>query len=212
MKKNIFAIILLALSNFYHSQIIYPQGGAIGSLAYTAAAEFMPEHGFLPGKKFPTYETVEKFNFNDKKIKIVLYDDRKDINLSKINCSEVELSNSSEFKGEQGIVKVWEYINKLANDSKLIIDKDASDEYQIRLMALDTRLIGFGSIDVHGLTQIKVVHNGTEKIYCTDLQDGDKNSPLSKSSFVSRKTATRFMMSASIRETIEKFFKDLSTN
>lgn len=79
-------------------------------------------------------------------------------------------------------------------------------------MALDTRLIGFGNIDVHGLCQIKVKHNGTEKIYCTDIQDGDKNAPLSKSSFVSRKTATRLMMSATIRETIENIIRDMNNN
>lgn len=210
MKKILLLFVILTAYNHSFSQIIYPQGGAIGSLLYTAGAEFMPEHGFLPGKKFPTYETVEKYDFNGKKIKVVLFDDRNTLNLRKIDCSEVELTNSSEFKDEQGIVKVWEYINKLANDSKLVIDKDATDEYEIRLMALDSRLIGFGSIDVHGLTQIKVSHNGAEKIYCTDIQDGDKNAPLDKSSFVSRKTATRFMMSASIRETLGKFLKDLN--
>lgn len=209
MKKILLLLVFVVTYNNSFSQIIYPQGGAIGSLLYTAGAEFMPEHGFLPGKKFPTYETIEKFDFNGKKIKVVLYDDRKTLNLKKIDCSKVELTNTSEFENEQGIAKVWEYINKLANDSKLVIDKDATDEYEIRLMALDTRLIGFGSIDVHGMSQIKVTHNGVEKIYCTDIQDGDKYSPLSKSSFVSRKTATRFMMSASIRETIEKFLTDL---
>jgi len=209
MKRIFSLLVFVVICNYSYSQIIYPQGGAIGSLLYTAGAEFMPEHGFLPGKKFPTYETVEKFDFNGKKIKVVLFDDRNTLNLKNIDCSKVELTNTSEFKSEQGIAKVWEYINKLANDSKLIIDKDATDEYEIRLMVLDTRLIGFGSIDVHGMSQIKVTHNGVEKIYCTDIQDGDKNAPLSKSSFVSRKTATRFMMSASIRETIEKFLTDL---
>ncbi|MFY7813724.1 MAG: hypothetical protein ACOVRK_00915 [Chryseobacterium taeanense] len=211
MKKIITSLGILGSSHLLYAQIIYPQGGAIGGFVYTAAAEFMPEHGFLPGKKFPLYETVEKFDFNGKRVKIVFYDDRKTLNLDKIDCSKIGLTNSSEFKDDQGIVKVWEYLNKLANDSKLVIDKDATDEYEIRLMALDTRLIGFGSIDVHGMTQIKVTHNGVEKIYCTDLEDGDKNAPLDKSSFVSRKTATRLMMSASIRETIEKFLKDIST-
>lgn len=209
MKKILLLILILTNCNFAFSQIIYPQGGAIGSFLYTAAAEFMPEHGFLPGKAFPTYNTVEKYDFNNKKIKIILFDDRNSLNLKKTECSQVTLTNKSEFNNEQGIVKVWEYLNKLANDSKLIIDKDASDEYEIRLMALDTRLIGFGSIDVHGICQISVKHNGIEKIYCTDIQDGDKNAPLSKSSFVSRKTATRFMMSSAIRETIEKLLKDI---
>ncbi len=59
-------------------------------------------------------------------------------------------------------------------------------------------------------SQMNFKYKGTTKTYCTDIEDGDKNAPLSKTSFVSRKTATRFMASASIRETIEKFLKDLN--
>lgn len=211
MKKSFLLLAVVLICNPAFSQILFPQGGALGGLIYSVGFQLMPEHGFLPGKKFPTYETVEKFDFKGRKIKVVLFDERNTLNLKKLDCSEVEITNSSEFAGEQGIAKVWEYINKVANDSKLVIDKNAPDEYEIRLMALDSRLIGFGSIAAHRLTQIKVTHNGIEKIYCTDLEDGDKNAPLSKSSFVSRKTATRLMMSASIRDTVEKFLSDLKT-
>jgi hypothetical protein len=205
MKKILLFFVLLINYQYTYSQVVFG-----GGLIPTVAAMSMPEHGFLPGKKFPFYETIEKYNFDNQKIKIVLYDNRKSLNLTKIDCSDTALTNSSEFKNEQAIYKIWEYIDKFAKDSKIIIDKDATDEYEITLMALDIRLIGFGSIDVHGLCQIKVKHNGVEKTYCTDIQDGDKNSPLNKSSFVSRKTATRFMMSAAIRETIEKFIKDIN--
>ncbi|CAM3605092.1 hypothetical protein ELOC111193_13205 [Elizabethkingia occulta] len=212
MKKILLFFILFTTYCESFSQIVYYQGGALGGVLYAASGSLMPEHGFLPGKKFPIYETIEKYNFNNKKIKVLLSDSRTPSDLKKVDCSNISLTNSSEFKNEQGIVKVSEYINKLFTDSGIIIDKDAPEEYEISLMALDTRLIGFGNIDVHGLCQIKVKHNGTEKIYCTDIQDGDKNAPLSKSSFVSRKTATRLMMSAAIRETIENIIRDMNNN
>lgn len=212
MKTKFNLLILILATNFTsysQYQIIYPQGGAIGAMSYVIAKEIMPEHGFLPGKKFPTYPTVEPFDFNNLKLKVTFYNDRDEKKLSKINCSEIGITNETELKGEQGTVKVWDYLNTLFLQSKIVIDTTSSDELEVRLTALDCRLIGFGQIAVHGLCQIEFKYKGITKTYCTDIEDGDKNAPLTKSSFVSRKTATRYMASASIRETIEKFLTDL---
>lgn len=51
---------------------------------YAASGSLMPEHGFLPGKKFPIYETIEKYNFNNKKIKVLLSDSRTPSDLKKL--------------------------------------------------------------------------------------------------------------------------------
>ncbi len=206
-------IIVLTFATFIKSysqnQIIYPQGGVIGSLSYVLAKEIMPEHGFLPRKKFPTYPAVNAFDFKGLELKVVLYNDRDERNLTKINCSEVEINNKSEFKAEQGTVKVWDYLNYLFLKSKIVIDTSSTDELEIRLAALDCRLIGFGQATIHGLCQMEFKYKGITKTYCTDIEDGEANAPLSKTSFVTRKTATRYMASASIRETIEKFLIDL---
>ena len=209
-KFNLLTLILtISFTSYSQNQIIYPQGGAIGAMSYVMAKEIMPEHRFLPGKKFPTYSTVEPFDFNNLKLKVILYNDRDEKKLSKINCSEIGITNETELKGEQGTVKVWDYLNTLFLQSKIVIDTTSSDELEVRLTALDCRLIGFGQIAVHGLCQIEFKYKGITKTYCTDIEDGDKNAPLTKSSFVSRKTATRYMASASIRETIENFLTDL---
>jgi hypothetical protein len=209
-KFNLLILILTtSFTSYSQNQIIYPQGGAIGAMSYVMAKEIMPEHGFLPGKKFPTYPTVEPFDFNNLKLKVTLYNDRDEKKLSKINCSEIGITNETELKEDQGTVKVWDYLNTLFLQSKIVIDTTSSDELEVRLTALDCRLIGFGQIAVHGLCQIEFKYKGITKTYCTDIEDGDKNAPLTKSSFVSRKTATRYMASASIRETIEKFLTDL---
>ena len=212
MKSELSLLVLIfaiSFTTYSQNQIIYPQGGVIGGLVYVATKDIMPEHGFLPGKMFPTYPTVKSFDFKNLKLKVALYNDRDIKNLPKINCSEVEINNKSEFKAEQGTVKVWDYLNTLFLQSKIIIDATSSDDLEVRLTALDCRLIGHGQVAVHGLCQMEFKYKGITKIYCTDIQDGDTNAPLSKKSFVSRKTATRYMASASIRETIEKFLTDL---
>lgn len=212
MKTNLTLLFLILTSQFVsysQNQIIYPQGGVIGGLSYVLAKEIMPEHGFLPGKKFPTYPTVKPFDFNNLKLKVILYNDRDENKLAKINCSEIEITNQTELKKEQGTVKVWDYINQLFHQSKIVIDTTSTDELEIRLSALDCRLLGHGQIAVHGLCQMEFKYKGITKIYCTDIEDGDLNAPLNKKSFVSRKTATRYMASAAIRETIEKFLTDL---
>jgi hypothetical protein len=82
---------------------------------------------------------------------------------------------------------------------------------QIKLEGIDSRLIGFGYIRVHGLCQMKIKYKGITKTYCIDITDADQNSPISSYAFVSRLTATRILASASIREVIEQFFVDLKT-
>jgi hypothetical protein len=191
------------------NQIILLNGGFLGDIIYSLGEATMPQYGFLPGSKFPTYETVRPFDFKGIKMKVLLSDDRTIDNLTKLECSEIELKNKSEFIGDQGTVKVWQYLNQLLPKANIIIDSTSTNVLEVHLKALDSRLIGFGQIQVHGLCKMEFKYNQITKVYCTDIEDGDVNAPLSKSSFVTRKTASRYMTSASIRETIEKFFNEL---
>jgi len=167
------------------------------------------EHGFLPGKKFPFYPTVDKYNFNNLSIRVELNDDRFFLNLNHIKCSEVDISNTSEYKDPKTIYKVKDYIDSIFSQSKIKIDSSSINRLQINLEALDARLIGFGSIRVHGLCQIIFKYKDFEQIYCIDIMDGDEHAPVGKNDFVTRRTATRLMLSAAVRESIEKFLIDL---
>ena len=57
----------------------------------------------------------------------------------------------------------------------------------------------------------RILQENMIKHDCIDITDADKNSPISPNAFVTRKTATRIMASASIREIIEQFFIDFKT-
>jgi hypothetical protein len=193
----LFCIIILKSS--YSQTIVFPL--PIGQL--------VPEHGFLPGKKFQIFKTLDKYDFKGKKLKVEIYDDRTRLNIQKINCSEVILNNSSELASPQTIFKLKQYTDSIFHQSGIIIDSTSKDKVEIRLEAIDARLIGYGYIKCHGLCQIRFIYHNFNKVYCDDIVDGDKHSPIGSKSFVTRMTATRYMASASIRECIEGFLIDL---
>lgn len=201
MKKQIiFLLLAFLVPTFAISQILIPIPTPTG---------LMPEHGFLPGKKFKFYPTIDKYDFNGLKLRMELFDSRDFHNNTKIKCSDLELTNTSEFADPASIYKVCEYFEKLFSQSGAMIDSTSSDTLQIWLEGIDARLIGFGYIRAHGLCQIRVKYHNLNKTYCTDITDADPHSPISPNALVTRLTATRIIASASIREVIEQFFVDL---
>jgi len=168
-----------------------------------------PEHGFLPGKKFKFYRTINTYNFNNLALRIELFDDRKTLNLSHVDCSNVPFTNTSECEKSDFIYLFRQYIDTLFTQANIHVNPSSQDVVEIRLQGLDARLNGIVYVRVHGLCQLQIKYQGKSNIYCTDITDADEHSPVGPNALVTRKTATRIMLSASIRETIEQFFEDL---
>jgi len=209
MKRISFiTFLILLLTNSINSQVVYH---TYPSNPIIISRTILPEHGFLPGKKFTFYNTIDKYNFKGLRIRVELFDDRKILNLKRLSCSGMQFTNTSEFVNPDCIYKVGQYFETLLKKSGALIDSTSTDTLQVRLEGLDSRLIGFGFIRVHGLCQMKITYRNVITSYCSDMTDADKNSPIRPTAFVSRLTATRIMTSASIREVIEKFFKDLKS-
>jgi hypothetical protein len=204
MKKNLILLISLLGSVLAKSQVIY-----YGTLEWVIVSETMPEHGFLPGKKFVFYPTLEHYNFNGKKMRVELYDERDSLRLIKLPCSTIEIDRKSEFEGNGGASKVLEYFQHLFTSSNIILDSSANDSLQVHLEALDSRLIGYGYVTAHGLCKMSIHNNNLIRSYCIDITDKDPHSPMGPNAFVTRKTATRLIASAAIRESIESILKDL---
>ena len=206
MKKLLTLIAFSIFSVTIYGQII------VFPIPVGVISKAMPEHGFLPGTKFKLYPTIDKYDFSELKVRIELFDDRPLVKLNKTECSEMQFTNTSEFESPGTIYKVKEYLDTLLRQAGAVIDSTSTDTIQVRLEGIDTRLIGFGNVRVHGLCQMKIKYHGKTNTYCTDITDADKHSPISKNAFVTRLTATRILTSASIREVIEQFFMDLKTN
>ena len=204
MKK--FFIILTFLTG-----LVFSVNGQIIIISTDIARSIMPEHGFLPGKKFKFYSTINHYDFAQTKFRLEVYDDRNKLKLNKIDCSDIQFTNTSEFAESNCIELLAKYVDTLFSQSNAIVDSAATDTVQIHFEGIDSRLIGFGKIRAHGLCQIKVNYHDNTKNYCIDITDADKNSPVGKNAFVTRKTDTRIIGSAAMREVIELFLKDLLT-
>jgi hypothetical protein len=209
MKPLITLVFLLWFVAKSQSQVyvIVPMGAVV-----PLGAAIMPEHGFLPGKKFTYYSAIDKYDFGGRSLRVELTDNRDSLRLSKLECSNVDITNTSEFRDKQGAYAVYEYFRKLFDEAGLKIDSTAGDTLRAELEALDSRLIGFGSITAHGLCRMTIKYRHISKSYCIDITDKDKHSPIGKNAFVTRKTATRIITSAAIREVIELFLIDLKAS
>jgi hypothetical protein len=207
MRKVILIFILSLTFNFCYSQV-----KIMTPIESIRNKKIDYEYGYLPGKRFPYYKTIEDFDFNGLKVRVQLYDYRKIKGLQQTDCSSTQIENVSEFAKENSILRVAQYIDNLFKQSNIQIDTSSLNTIDVYLEALDARLIGFGYIKIHGLCQIRIKYLNNEKTYCSDIMDGDKNSPLGKYAFVTRKGGLRKMGSASIREVLERFLLDLINN
>jgi hypothetical protein len=169
----------------------------------------MPEHGFLPGKKFKFYPAIGKYDLHGKRLRVELHDERDSLKLKQVECSPVEMTNTSEFEGPYGAHVVENYIDTLFAPAGIVLDTTATDVLKVNLEALDARLVGFGSITAHGLCMVSTEWKGNIHHYCVDITDKDPHSPISSHAFVTRKTGTRVIASAAIREILEKVMTDL---
>jgi len=202
--KQLFAFLLFfvfARAQSQYTVVVIPTEGVDKPL--------FPEHGFLPGKQFRYYPTIGKYDFTGQHFRLEFFDRRDSLHIIALPCSDVELNNQSEFAGAGGAGKVSEYFQRLFPQAGITLDSAAADTLRVFLQAMDSRLIGFGSITAHGLCSMKIEWKDFSKTYCIDITDKDPHSPVGKNAFVTRKTATRIIQSASIREVIELFFIDL---
>jgi len=193
-KFELTAILCFTVASIY-GQVVLPPG--------------IPEHGFLPGKKFKFYRTINTYDFNNLTLRIELFDNRKKLNLSHVDCSEVPFTNTSECENPDFIYLFRQYIDTLFTQANINVSPSSHDVIEITLQGLDARLNGVVYARVHGLCQLHIKYQGKSNIYCIDITDADKHSPIGPNALLTRKTATRIMLSASIRETIEQFFEDL---
>jgi hypothetical protein len=209
MKKLLLLIILS-----YIAITAQAQRGFILLISPKTAASIIgppPEHGYawLKGKKLKIYPTLGQYDFKGRQLRVVVSDDRYTLQLPHLNCSETEITNTSEYAGESGADVVCNYLQTLFPQANLIIDSNAIDTLKMSIKALDARLFMHFSGTVHGLCQIHVQLGNFNKTYCRDITDKDDHSPVSSNALVTRNGATRIMLSAAVREVIEQFFIDL---
>lgn len=207
MKKNILLIIIIV-----QSSAIFSQGIVIGAVnaMQNRNKPYLTKTKVLD--RYPLYQTINNFDFKGKIVSIEFKDLRDSLNLNKVECSKFDIKNETEFSYETGSHIVKAYLDSLFVKSKFIINQNEnSEKVVVKLNVLDCKKTGFMTPQVHGICQMFFGYRDFKQTYCIDLQDGQTNSPIGRTTVITIKEAKEILICASIREVIELFLKDFKT-
>lgn len=167
-------------------------------------------YGFLPGTEYQMLKPEKEIDLKGKSFSIEFRDSRKDIN--KIACSDYSLDRETELEGELGTQYFKESVTAMLEGSNGKLDVSSPNKVVVELEGLSFKLIGAGYIVAHGFAQFKVTSPFLNKTYCSDMTDHDEDAPLKWYSVITRKTASRLMVSGSVRRASEAFVRDLAAS
>lgn len=165
-------------------------------------------YGYLPGMPYTILEPRSPIYLHGKTFNLEFHDSRGTI--IKIDCSKHTLDRNTELEGKLGMQYLRACVVAMIENSNGKIDEASPNKVVIELEGLSFKLVGAIYIVAHGFVQFKASSAFLNKTYCSDLTDHDKDSPVKWHSFVSRKTATALIVSASMRRAVEEFVTDLA--
>lgn len=166
------------------------------------------KYGFLPAKTYPYYPLPDSVNLKQDKLYLSITDGRDKFTTS--NCSDIVAERDFELEGEYGIRFLTAYLSFLVNGNSLTQVSDPIDTVHIEVEVLSPKITGFLFITVHGMVQYTVKCQYFTKTYCSDLKDGDPESPLGTFSVDTRLGSSRKMISASVLKVTSEFITDYS--
>lgn len=165
-------------------------------------------YGYLPGTDYKILKPEGNIDLQGKSFNIEFRDSRGSIN--KINYSEYTLDRETELEGALGAQYFRESLTAMIQGSNGKIDPKSPNKIVVDLEGLSFKLIGVIYAVGHGFVQFKVTSPSLNKTYCSDMTDHDEDAPLKWYSLVTRKTASRLMVSGSTRRAAESFVKELA--
>ncbi|HEY3276341.1 MAG TPA: hypothetical protein VGJ94_06950 [Syntrophorhabdaceae bacterium] len=188
-------------------------GGIPGKLmlfAFTAAMLWCGVPGLCHGAAAdaPYYAPKKPIDLGGRSVQFVFTDLRGEY--TQLACSDAAPAGGTEFDDKDGFDFFKNYLLRMAKESSASIEHSSDNVIQVQLEVLSPRIFGFLFLRVHGLTQFSVKSKSLNNRYCSDMKDGDPDSPLSLTSVGTRKSAMRTMVSGSTTKTVEAFLADLS--
>jgi len=165
-------------------------------------------YGYLPGTDYKIFKPLGTIDLSGKTYAIEFRDSRGQND--RINCSEYILNRETELEGHLGIQLLQESITSMIQNSNGKIDSTCPNKITVELKGLSFKLIGAVYIVAHGFVEFDVTSPSLSNTYCSDMTDHDSDAPVKWYSVVTRKTATRLVVSGSMRRAVENFVRDLA--
>lgn len=165
-------------------------------------------YGYLPGSDYKMLKPEREIDLQGKSFNIEFRDSRGTNN--KINCSAYLLDRETELEGALGAQYFRESLTAMIQGSNGKIDPASLNRIVVDLEGVSFKLIGAIYAVGHGFVQFKVTSPSLNKTYCADMTDNDDDAPLKWYSLVTRKTASRLMVSGAMRRAAESFVRELA--
>lgn len=165
-------------------------------------------YGYLPGTSYKFYKPINIIDLKGKSYDITFKDSRS--NIREIECSPHSLDRNTELEGNMGFSYFQQYVTQFVENNNGSIDGASLNQVTFELEALSFRLVGAFYIVMHGFVQVRVSTPNFSKVYCADMTDHDQDAPLKWYSLVTRKTATRLIVSGAVRRVLEDIMTDLA--
>lgn len=167
-------------------------------------------YGYLPGTDYKLLQPTAPIDLRGKSFAVEFKDGRGQND--KIDCSEYTLDRETELEGALGERYFREAVTSMIQGAHGKIDPASPHKMVVELQGVSFKLIGVVYGVAHGFVQFKVTSPFLNKTYCSDMTDNDEDAPLKWYSLVTRKTASRLMVSGSMRRATENFVKDLASS
>src|SRR5689334_4401485 len=165
------------------------------------------KYGFLPGSDYQFFSPTKHIDLEGRRFNFVFSDKRSEV--AQARCSDVEPDKDSELEGALGFQYFTRYFKAMADSCHGKVDSTSADTIRVDLQVLRPKFSGFIKVTVHGIVQFAVRSADTLRIYCSDMKDGDPDSPFGTSSVATRKSAMRGMIGASCRRALQNYFEDV---
>lgn len=165
-------------------------------------------YGYLPGTEYKVMKPMTEIDLKGKAFNIEFKDARGSAN--RISCSEFTLDRGTELEGSLGMEYLRQSVVMMIQNSNGKVESSAPNILVVELKGLSFNLIGFGYIVPHGFVEFSVTSPYLNKTYCSDMTDHDEDSPIKSYSFATRKSASRLIVSGSMRRAVENFVKNLA--
>jgi hypothetical protein len=166
-------------------------------------------YGYLPGTDYQMPKPQNKIDLHGKSFALEFKDGRG--GLDKIGCSPHLLDRETELEGELGYQYFRSSLTAMIEGSNGKVDAKSPNKVAVQLDGLSFQLIGAGYIVAHGQVQFSVSSPSLSRTFCSDMTDRDPDAPLKWYSVVTRKTASRLIVSGSLRRAAESFVAELAT-
>ncbi len=171
------------------------------AIALTSCVSSSLNYSYLPDSYYHYYKPLKPVDLKSERFKVVIIDKRDN---NRIDCSDFDLPRDTALEGSYGLDYFKYYLRAMIEANNGIFDQENGKEITIELTGLSSKIYGFVYYRLYGFAAFKATYQGKVKKYCSVMETGGDNAPVSKFSFhLTSEHAARVYASAAVNKPLK---------